>query len=62
MNSEQIFLDKWRSLTTVQQQEVLDFIDFIKQKSFREKLLSSPPSQQRTERVKQWLNWVGVSK
>ena len=36
MNSEQLLIDKWRSLTSVQQQEVLDFVEFIAQKSLKE--------------------------
>jgi hypothetical protein len=37
MNSEQVLLDKWRSLTSERQQEVLDFVKFIWQKSTKDK-------------------------
>ncbi len=53
MNSEQLLIDKWRSLSIVQQQEVLDFVDFIRQKSLREN-----QSHQRTQRVKEWIDWA----
>ncbi len=53
MNSEQLLIDKWRSLTSVQQQEVLDFVEFIAQKSLKEN-----QSRQRTQRVKKWLDWA----
>ncbi|MDJ0719206.1 MAG: hypothetical protein QNJ54_34095 [Prochloraceae cyanobacterium] len=53
MNSEQLLIDKWRSLTSVQQQEVLDFVEFIAQKS-----LPQNQSRQRTQRVKKWLDWA----
>ena len=52
MNSEQLLIDKWRSLTSVQQQEVLDFVEFIAQKS-----LKKNQSRQRAQRVKKWLDW-----
>ena len=53
MNSEQLLIDKWRGLNPVQQQEVLDFVEFIAQKS---QLENRSPIKQR--RVKQWLDWV----
>ena len=53
MNSEQLLIDKWRGLNPVQQQEVLDFVDFIFQKSLREN-----QSQQRAQRVKEWIKWT----
>ena len=53
MNSEQLLIDKWRSLSIVQQQEVLDFVDFISQKSLKEN-----QSQQRAQRVQQWIDWA----
>ncbi len=53
MNSEQLLIDKWRSLTSVQQQEVLDFVEFIAQKSLKEN-----QSGQRAQRVKKWLDWA----
>ncbi|MBE9044275.1 hypothetical protein IQ255_07650 [Pleurocapsales cyanobacterium LEGE 10410] len=53
MNSERLLIDKWRGLNPIQQQEVLDFVEFIAQKSFQE-----DRSQIRERRVKQWLNWA----
>lgn len=53
MNKEQLLIDKWRSLTTVQQQEVLDFVDFISQKSLKKNQKS-----QKEQRVKEWLDWA----
>lgn len=53
MSSEQLLIDKWRSLTSVQQQEVLDFVDFIAQKSLKEN-----QSRPRAQRVKEWLDWA----
>ncbi len=52
MNSEQLLIDKWRSLSIVQQQEVLDFVDFLRQKS-----LTENQSQQR-QLVKEWIKWA----
>ena len=52
MNSEQLLIDKWRSLNLVQQQEVLDFVEFIAQKSVKEDRSSIE------RRVKQWLDWA----
>ena len=54
MNSEQLLINKWRDLNTVQQQEVLDFVDFIFQKSFKEN-----QTQARARRVKDWIDWTG---
>ncbi len=53
MNSEQLLIDKWRGLNTVQQQEVLDFVDFIAQKS-----LKKNQSQLKAQRVKEWIDWA----
>ena len=53
MISEQILIDKWRSLNKVQQQEVLDFVDSIEQRSSSENQL------QKKRRVKEWLDWSG---
>lgn len=53
MNSEQLLIDKWRGLNPLQQQEVLDFVEFIAQKSQLE-----DRSQIRHRRVKQWLDWA----
>ena len=53
MNSEQLLIDKWRGLNPVQQQEVLDFVEFIAQKSQLENR-----SQSIQRRVKQWLDWA----
>ena len=53
MNNEQLLIDKWRGLNPVQQQEVLDFVDFITKKSQQEN-----QSQARAQRVKQWLDWA----
>ena len=69
MNSEQSLIDKWRSLTSLQQQEVLDFVEFIAQKSLPEnqhgdwasgRNVRAPhhQSRQRTQRVKKWLDWA----
>lgn len=35
MNTEQLLIDKWRSLNLLQQQEVLHFVEFIAQKSVK---------------------------
>lgn len=53
MNSEQLLINKWRSLTSVQQQEVLDFVDFIAQKSLKEN-----QSRAIARRVKEWIDWA----
>ena len=53
MNSEQLLINKWRNLDTIQQQEVLDFVDRIAQKSLKEN-----QSQARARRVKDWINWT----
>ncbi len=53
MSSEQLLIKKWRSLNPVQQQVVLDFVDFIAQKSQQES-----QSQARTRRVKEWIDWA----
>jgi hypothetical protein len=56
MNSEQMLINKWRDLNSVQQQFVLDFVDFIAQKSLPQN--QSQARAQRTERVKQWMDWA----
>jgi hypothetical protein len=61
MNSEHLLIDKWRSLSTVQQQEVLNFIDFTLQKSLREKQSQSNQSRQREQKVKEWINWAAAN-
>lgn len=59
MNSEQVLLDKWRSLTPQRQQEILDFVEFISQKSTQQ-----PPTQptqtqlSSSQRVQRWLDWA----
>ena len=53
MNSERLLIDKWRGLNPVQQQEVLDFVEFIAQKSQLENR-----SQIEQRRVKQWIDWA----
>ena len=53
MNNEQLLIDKWRGLNPIQQQEVLDFVEFIAQKSVKENRSSI-----RERRVKQWLDWA----
>ena len=53
MNSEQLLINKWRNLNTVQQQEVLDFVDRIAQKSLKEN-----QSKARARRVKDWIDWT----
>jgi hypothetical protein len=58
MNSEQMFLDKWRDLTSDKQQEVLDFLDFIWQKSVTNKQAQPLESKTSAERVKQWIDWA----
>jgi hypothetical protein len=58
MNSEQILLNKWRDLTSERQQEVLDFLDFIWQKSVNDKQTQQVESKTSTERVQQWINWA----
>ena len=52
MNSEQLLINKWRNLDTLQQQEVLDFVDRIAQKLIKE------DRTQATRRVKDWINWT----
>jgi hypothetical protein len=37
MNAEQILLEKWRTLPPEKQQEVLNFVDFLKQKTSSQK-------------------------
>jgi hypothetical protein len=61
MNSEHLLIDKWRSLNTVQQQEVLNFIDCTLQKSLRKKQSQSNQSQQREQKVKEWINWASAN-
>lgn len=58
MNSEQMLLDKWRDLTSDKQQEVLDFLDFIWQKSLADKLAQPLESKTTAERVKRWIDWA----
>lgn len=54
MNREQLLISKWRDLNSLQQQEVLDFVDLIAQKSFpgNIKLL------QTEQKVQKWLDWA----
>ncbi|MBW4535279.1 MAG: hypothetical protein KME09_15190 [Pleurocapsa minor HA4230-MV1] len=54
MNSEQLLINKWRDLNSVQQQFVLDFVDFIAQKSLIENQSQGVVS----SRVKQWMDWA----
>jgi hypothetical protein len=68
MNNEQMLINKWRDLNFVQQQEVLDFVDFIAQKSLLEN--QSQVRARRTahgageapapvsSRVKEWMDWA----
>ena len=58
MNTEQLLLDKWRNLTTDKQQEVLDFLEFIHQKSISPKPTQPPDSQTTAQRVKRWRDWA----
>jgi hypothetical protein len=58
MNSEQMLLDKWRDLTSERQQEVLDFLDFIWQKSVAARLAQPLESKKTAERVKRWIDWA----
>ena len=58
MNTEQLLLDKWRSLTTDKQQEVLDFLEFIHQKSISQKSTRPADSETIAERVKRWKDWA----
>ncbi|MEL6579113.1 MAG: hypothetical protein AAFQ14_05145 [Cyanobacteria bacterium J06621_12] len=53
MNSEQLLINKWRDLNSVQQQEVLDFVDTIAHKSFMKNQI-----QVRARRVKDWIDWT----
>lgn len=53
MNSEQLLINKWRSLNPLQQQEVLDFVEFIAKKERQENLY-----QARAQRVRQWQSWT----
>ena len=52
MNSEQLLINKWRNLNTAQQQEVLDFVNCLAQKSCLENQYKT-----RARRVKDWINW-----
>jgi hypothetical protein len=54
MNSEQMLINKWRDLNSVQQQFVLDFVDFIAQKS----LIENQSQGLVSSRVKQWMDWA----
>lgn len=54
MNSEQLLINKWRDLNSVQQQFVLDFVDFIAQKS----LIENQSQGLVSSRVKQWMDWA----
>jgi hypothetical protein len=54
MNSEQLLINKWRDLNSVQQQFVLDFVDFIAQKS----LIENQSQGVMSSRVKQWMDWA----
>lgn len=59
MNSEQILLDKWRSLTLERQQEILDFVEFIWQKSTHDQQPQPTQTQiSNSQKVKRWLNWA----
>ena len=59
MNSEQILLDKWRSLTLERQQEILDFVEFIWQKSTQDKQPQPTQTQiSNSQKVKRWLDWA----
>ena len=60
MNSEQLLINKWRTLDTVQQQEVLDFVDFIARKSLKENQHKAY-LQVRAQRVKDWIDWTSDS-
>jgi hypothetical protein len=68
MNSEQLLIDKWRGLNSVQQQEVLNFVDFIAQKS-QQKNQSQVRARRTADgagealtpvssRVKDWMDWA----
>lgn len=59
MNSEQILLDKWRSLTLERQQEILDFVEFIWQKSTQDQQPQPTQTQiSNSQKVKRWLDWA----
>lgn len=56
MNTEQLLINKWRSLNSEQQRQVLDFVEFVAQES-----LFIDCSQIKQQRVRQWLDWAGDS-
>ena len=53
MNSEQLLINKWRNLDTLQQQEVLDFVDRIAQKSLKENQYKA-----RVQQIGDWIDWT----
>ncbi|NJO93838.1 MAG: hypothetical protein HC820_04860 [Hydrococcus sp. RM1_1_31] len=54
-----MLLDKWRDLTFERQQEVLDFMDFIWQKSVTNKQAQTTETQlSNSQRVKRWSDWA----
>jgi hypothetical protein len=57
MNSEQVLLEKWRTLPSDRQREVLDFIDGIIPRT-ENKESDRTPSGDRADRVRAWLDWA----
>ena len=52
MKNEQILLETWQSLTPDKQQEVIDFLQFLKQKYPEKNKLLNIEKQERLEKVK----------
>ena len=52
MKNEQILLETWQSLTPDKQQEVIDFLQFLKQKYPEKNELLNIEKQERLEKVK----------
>ena len=53
MNREQLLINKWRNLDTVQQQEVLDFVDRIAQESLKEN-----QDKAKARQIEDWIDWT----
>ncbi len=58
MNSEEILLSKWRDLNADKQQKILNFLDFIWQKSLAEKSEKISDSEMVNQRVQRWIDWA----
>jgi hypothetical protein len=56
MNNEQILLETWQSLTADKQQEVIDFLQFLKHKYSPENKSLNREKQERLEKVQKLQN------